>query len=613
MSLQEEKDNLIVKQSSGNSITQPLVSAVASSSSPFSSATLKLRQSHSGFQDFFKWKGICLILFWNILVGVIHGLLQCAAMLLALEHDGTFRKSMYLSLGFLGFLSVCQMLLYPVGGLLADLKCGRYKIVTLSQIQITFSFIILSCMGIVFVITKRQKFAFITGIVSSFMMLIGFSGFQSNAVQFGLDQLLDAPSKHLSAFLCWYVWTFNLGELFSHVVGSISICNVEHLRYVIIVPVLIAVVTLILLLFGCCKRDWFYCEMRTHNPYRSIFQVLKFTAKHKHPLKRSAFTYCDDVIPSRIDFAKLTYGGPFTTEVVEDVKTFLRMLVMLFLFSSIFYYTVPGINAFPLYGLHIGRNQSANSIPGCYTDWALLQSGTLSYVVTFFALPLYVLFFQRYVRKVLVRILQRLLVGTVVIVAFMWVLTLLYGVALSEAVHNGRTVSCLFTSEYRDKDDFSPTLQFPTLVLILPNVISGIGWPIVNVAVLEFISAQSPHTMKGLLLGVFYLFRGLFSVLGCLLVFPFASFDYSWKSPYLECGFLYYIFNSLLGVVLILAAMATYKWYRYRQREDKPYDHRYVEDYYRKYVSHSQGSNVIEEDAAQSLSLTLNYHTIPRI
>ena len=52
--------------------------------------------------------------------------------------------------------------------------------------------------------------------------------------------------------------------------------------------------------------------------------MLKFAAKHKAPVNRSALTYWEDDIPSRLDLGKSKYGGPFTTEQVEDVKTFLK-------------------------------------------------------------------------------------------------------------------------------------------------------------------------------------------------------------------------------------------------------------------------------------------------
>jgi hypothetical protein len=53
-----------------------------------------------------------------------------------------------------------------------------------------------------------------------------------------------------------------------------------------------------------------------------IYKVIKFAIVTKHPQCRSAFTYCEDELPSRIDFGKNKYGGPFTTEQVEDIKTF---------------------------------------------------------------------------------------------------------------------------------------------------------------------------------------------------------------------------------------------------------------------------------------------------
>ena len=48
-----------------------------------------------------------------------------------------------------------------------------------------------------------------------------------------------------------------------------------------------------------------------------------------------AFTYWEDELPSHIDFNKRKYRGPFTTEQVEDVKIFLRLLVIIAIASII--------------------------------------------------------------------------------------------------------------------------------------------------------------------------------------------------------------------------------------------------------------------------------------
>ena len=62
------------------------------------------------------------------------------------------------------------------------------------------------------------------------------------------------------------------------------------------------------------------------NPYKLIFRVLNYAWKHKYPERRSALTYWEEDIPSRIDLGMSKYGGPFTVEEVEDVKTFFRLL-----------------------------------------------------------------------------------------------------------------------------------------------------------------------------------------------------------------------------------------------------------------------------------------------
>ena len=71
---------------------------------------------------------------------------------------------------------------------------------------------------------------------------------------------------------------------------------------------------------------WLIIEPKSPQSLKTMYLVLKFAAKHKAPLNRSAFTYWEEDIPSRIDLGKSKYGGPFTTEQVENVKTTLRLI-----------------------------------------------------------------------------------------------------------------------------------------------------------------------------------------------------------------------------------------------------------------------------------------------
>ena len=60
-----------------------------------------------------------------------------------------------------------------------------------------------------------------------------------------------------------------------------------------------------------------------------ICGILKYSWRHKAPVWRSAFTYWENNIPSRIDLGKDKYGGPYTYEEVEDVKSFFRLLLLI--------------------------------------------------------------------------------------------------------------------------------------------------------------------------------------------------------------------------------------------------------------------------------------------
>ena len=81
----------------------------------------------------------------------------------------------------------------------------------------------------------------------------------------------------------------------------------------------------------CAFKKHFYIQRAGLNPFKNIYRVLKYAGpwKHKVPKRRSAFTYWEEDIPPRIDLGKDKYGGPFTTEEVEDTKTFLRILPLL--------------------------------------------------------------------------------------------------------------------------------------------------------------------------------------------------------------------------------------------------------------------------------------------
>lgn len=548
-------------------------------------------------------RGILTILLWNLLVGITYAIVVLAPAGLIFQEvfaDVPFWVLFHIFLGAHCLIGLVQML-YPVGGLLADVQCGRCRVITFSLFSVGCGFLCTAVVGIFFSLDKLFHAAIYieitVGGLALIMFVIGFSGFQANIVQFGLDQLLDASSEELSLFLHWLVWTEYVGELVVKLLITSSPYS-SSLRIVLgflSVPFLIVITSL--LVFSCLKRHWFHCENTVRNPYRNLYKVLKFATKHNRPVgPRSAVTYSDDVKPARIDFAKKIYGGPFVTEVVEDVKTCLRILVMLLAIAPLFLFEVPTYHIFPVLGVHIGSNGVLNFTTYSY-EWMLFESGNLSPIITVVCIPLYILLLYPHIKKWVPRILYRMGLGavlTVTSVTFMFIVQVLanyYVYHNTSNMANTTNITCLFLSEYRNYADqhtypASPTLGFPSQALLVPNLLNGIAAPLLSITVLEFISAQSPHTMKGLLLGVFYAFRGLSITIGCVVTFPFAQ-EHLWagRNGVFDCGFYYYLCNSVLGMIGLVVFVKAARWYRYRERDDPPYRHQYAEEYYSRHMS----------------------------
>ena len=257
------------------------------------------------------------------------------------------RLSLFAEVGLL-------FLLYPLVGHLTDVYLTRYRSLKWSFGFIMFlSYIIITYVGIFIVVLRVWKFEIThRGQINIFIILIciiyriGLALFQANAIQFGLDQLLEAPTPKLISFIHWYYWAQNVGSLaLFYVFSSIGLIldevdvvtngtinkplngNVSIEAFVLLLAMSVAV-TAVFIKFGTTKKH-FYIEKAGLNPFKNIYKVFKYSWKHKVPEHRSAFTYWEEDIPRRIDLGKNKYGGPFTNEEVEDTKTFLRILPLL--------------------------------------------------------------------------------------------------------------------------------------------------------------------------------------------------------------------------------------------------------------------------------------------
>ena len=153
------------------------------------------------------------------------------------------------------------------------------------------------------------------------------------------------------------------------------------------------------------ERKHMYIAKAGMNIFKQVWKVLSFSRKHKYPLNRSAFTYCEDNVPSRLDLGKEQYGGPFTTEQVEDVRTFFQLLLLL---MSLFGYHIATDGFAPAH--HMERYSCPSVI-----IWGLLalNPGFLSSMVVLISIPLFE--FMPNIHKFAPNMLKRMGIGLIIL------------------------------------------------------------------------------------------------------------------------------------------------------------------------------------------------------
>ena len=530
---------------------------------------------------FVKSKAANFILMWNLLVAIAHK---------SFINPSFYTSNLYftghiniiINLSTFG-LSAIVFIFYPLAGYLADVRWGRYKTVVRS-LHCSFwifipIFIIFTYVNVRATQDSLHQEILITlsvpCILLSLLFLASIIAFNANIIQFGIDQLRDLPSEQSVLYIHWYVWTAYAGATVQHLASSLKLLSIKG----IILTASITGVAFMLLGSSLCiqkyKRHWFMEESGLRNPYKLVFRVINFAQKHKNPIRRSAFTYCEDELPSRMDLGKEKYGGPFTTEQVEDAKVFLGILRVLMALGPIFAVDIASYEQLPNFGQHMDKHISGLM--------RLFKNSTIFYLLVAIIIPLYLFLLRPYIHYYIPRIFKRILLGQLLILASTICILLMDTVGHI----NSLSTACFLATDYTpsincNTSNFTcKSLGLSIFNLAIPYTLNAIAYTLVYIGAYEFILSQSPHTMKGLLLGSFFAIKGTFRLLGVLTVYlPFIS--WSSDSSFPSCGFVYYLTNTVIAVTGIVAYACIARSYQYRERDEPDNIYRYAEEYYAK-------------------------------
>ena len=496
----------------------------------------------------FRWfhsKGAALVLVWGLLTVMSNRMVYEV-----LEKE---ERASFLILG----TGISVVVTAPFFGWLADARLGNYKVV---KIGITVSWLA-SVLGSLFTLlyyntslSSDQNVAVraVLLVLTSLFQWTGNVIIVLNGFQLSLEQIPDASAENITSLISWLalsvVTGLWVGDIITDLFACVSFTHTGLYQVFTLFPVICTSVNVIS--YHLISSKWLIIEPKSPQSLKNIYRVLKFAAKHKAPLNRSALTYWEDNIPSRLDLGKSRYGGPFTTEQVEDVKTFFRILAAS---VGIFLTTFAlGVQVYePLTKININVTMGAcekNSLylftlhPFWYAILMVLVKESLIYPCFQYRLPSSM--------------------KTIGITSFAIVL---------------RSITFLILSIL---GYFNIVENRALWTLGLNSILYGVLAVTLIAAMFEFVCAQAPYNMRGLMNGyiqlVFWLaFFGSF-------VYTFNFIRYC-QAP--TCS----LINASVGAVVSFFAFLLYlivaSWYKRRVRDDIDTPHKWVEDVYDRYLS----------------------------
>ena len=447
-------------------------------------------------------------------------------------------------------------LLAPLIGWLADVKLGRYETIKFASL---FSFIANVLIFFAFITESESALK----ILASIALAIAAVCFTCNSVAmlpFLTDQQIGAMSDELSTVVYWYFWALEVSAalsdtmyMFGYYPDNAVIDNTIYMVCIIAVPLALIIIS------DCLCLKWIDRTHKVTNPIKLIIQVLNYTRKHRYPERRSAFTYIDEEHPSRMDFGKEKFGGPFTEEEVEDVKTILRLLPLVACISL----SGNGLNVVPL-----------DFLPEGTPAIELVQYGINN--IWLFAIPLipfYQFIIRPFIHKYKLSMLKCIGIGL-----FLQLLAelLMEAICIKSVIDWNdlqRYISCTGIQ------DNSTKLSGDNIELywkLIPFIFFGVGKTMSQVLLLEWIIAQSPDKMKGFVIGA----KILLSALS-----PLYLLDVTVYLDYTLCYDMLTI--STLSVQFVIFLILS-KRYTLRERNREINIQAIVEEHYERYMDQEE-------------------------
>ena len=368
----------------------------------------------------------------------------------------------------------------------------------------------------------------------------------TNMLPYGIDQMMNVSSVKIRAFIHWSVLAIfcSSGALYK----SIHMYQSG--------PFSIAVIGFTLVSISLCLH--FNLQHRFEhipipNPYKIVFKVLKYSIQNNHNRRqRSAFTYWGKE-PSRIDLAKERYGGSFTHEEVENVKTLLRMVAILGSLCPFFI----------IFGPFIG--EVVDIIPifkDGYNVYASFIFSFIGYSGCLVLIPLFELVILPLFPKLEYFLMNPLRgLGLANILLILSILSVFLIDLIGRVTNKSHDIPCFNVWVPGD-----PVIQVSFWILLIPSILAGISYALTLICTFEFLCSQAPFGMHGMIIGWFWFLGNIFVVVGAGIKLTLQYIPISSSSVF-SCTSWYTIIFGLVGLVGLVVYVLIARWYVKRMRD----------------------------------------------
>ena len=479
----------------------------------------------------FSSRSIILVIVWNTLMNVYTYLILPIRAI-----DSNSGLDIVLDIEY-----VLLFLSFPLFGVLADIKTGRYLTI-ITGVRLMFLSWIIDGLALIVNLTFNLKPLYILlQSLSLFFHFIGYCSFESNILQFNIDQAVGASADELSAII---YWNFLATPIICSFI-KIGQCLINRQIFFAVSYVLsgLAVSTVIV-------SDYLFkhCLDTTHhisNPIKLIAKVLNYARKNKYPRNRSALTYWEEDYPSRLDIGKEKYGGPFSEEQVENVKTTLRLITLFICIIGSIYANDIGWRSY----FYPVAKDTVTYFISCFAS-----NNSLTYLVTAVLLLLYELVVYPCCLKYIPSMLKRVGLGLII--------------AVSTPISH--LIMLLI------KDHFN--IDSGIYEYIIPQILSAIYYILISPTLTEFMIAQSPQEMRGFMIGLSYTATGLGFAINIV-------YEHSFHCKAVHCQKVnFYLFKSLIVFIIFIVFLVLAKYYKLRVRENEVNIHMIAEEHYERYI-----------------------------